>query len=80
MAESPVNMPNQELLAGLVNEDSVANINDVSAVAAVFGTQVVGRVNSQGFFVDINGDGVVNINDVSAVASNFGQISPMPCQ
>jgi hypothetical protein len=80
VGSTPVVVPDVQLRAGLVNNDAVVNINDISATVAAFGSAPPNRVDTQGRLVDANGDGAVNINDISAVVSNFGQASPRPWQ
>ena len=78
VAGSPVTVPSVQLSCGLVNSDTVNNINDVTATTAAFGTSPAARVDAQGRWVDQNGDGVVNINDITCVVSGFGLSSPRP--
>jgi hypothetical protein len=74
---TPVSLVAVELRAGLSDRDDIVNIRDLSAIAASFGSVVLGRVDGLDRIVDLNGDGVVDILDVSAVASNFGSASPL---
>jgi uncharacterized MnhB-related membrane protein len=72
-----VSVPTEALLrCGLVNNDNVVNIDDLTAMKLSFGSTVTGRVDASGRFVDQNGDGTVNIDDITCVVSRFGTFSP----
>ena len=76
VVEGSATVPSVQLRTGLVNDDNVVNINDITATVASFGTTTPTHRDSLGRFVDVNCDGVVNINDITAVVSNFGASSP----
>jgi len=56
---------------GDVNGSGCVDVNDLSAVAAAYGS--LQRTDGHGWAVDVNGDGKVDVNDLSLVASNYGR-------